>query len=841
MLSGRSQIRVSRALVRASTAAGAAMALLFTVAATPLFAQHRPGEASNAVVVTIVDENGAAVHGALVTLIPAQGGEPVRAETDVAGRAEFLGLASGVYLLSVEETGFYPINNRPVDLSSARILEITFPHEQEYRQRVEVNYSPPAIEPQQTASTETISARDVINIPYSTNRDYRNVLPLIPGVTPGANGQFHVNGSNSTQIDERLDGFDISDPVSGLLQLQVSPDALRSIDVVGSRLPAEWGKGSGEALEMATAMGDDHFRISATNFIPSVQDRKGIHLEAFTPRMTFSGPIRRGKAWFYDAAEGEYDLTIVTELPDNADEAPLWRWNNLSKMQWNLNATNLLTASLLVNEFRSPNNGLTPLNPLETTVALAQSAYVGNVKDQMYLPGGGLFELGLAVSQFGSSGHPRGSQPYAITPEAASGNYFETSDETARRLEAIANLSLPGFDWHGRHELRFGGDFDRLTDHQSFLRGEILIDRENHTLDRLATFTSPAVFDLPNFEASGYLEDGWAPAARLFVQSGLRLDWDEIISRPLVSPRVGVAYMLASDGRTKLSAGAGVVYAATNLALFSLPLQGVRSDLFFGPDGQTLLGPAVLTSFAANPAGLTEPRFVNWSAGLDRMLPGQAHFELEYLGKRGGNDFDYENTGAGPAPGLPSGQFTLRNGGNDRYDAISGTVRYPFHRTEMIMVSYTRSRDYSTTVLNPTLDNPIFSPQLGGPLPWDSPNRLVSWGWVPGWAPLIRKFQLAYVVDWRTGHPFSAVDQNQRLVGLPDTYRFPDFFSLNLHVEKRVRLFGFEWAIRGGFDNITGRPNPAVVNDNVDSTQFHTFSFIQGRAFTGRIRFLGRK
>ncbi|HEV2386485.1 MAG TPA: TonB-dependent receptor [Candidatus Acidoferrales bacterium] len=827
------QTRVWRALARASVAA----AMLAGMPAAPLRAQQGSGQAASAVVVTVTDENGAAVRGALVTLAPAQAGKPARGETDVAGRAEFPGLAPGTYLLSVAEVGFYPITNRSVDLATARRLDLTLPHQQEYRERVEVNYSPPAIDPQQTTSTETLAARDVINIPYSSNRDYRNALPLIPGVTPGAAGQIHVNGSSSSQIDKRLDGFDISDPVSGLLDLRVSPDALRSIDVVGARLPAQWGKGSGEALALETATGDDHFRFAATDFIPSIQSRKGIHLEAFTPRLTFSGPLRRGKAWFYDAAQGEYDLTIVTELPPSADEAPLWRWNNLAKAQGNLNSTNLLTGSFLVNGFRSPHDGLTSLSPLETTVDLVASAYVGNVKDQIYLPGGGLFEAGIGFSQFGSSSRPRGLQPFVVTPEATSGNFFETSDTTARRIEAIANLSLPGFGWHGRHQARFGADIDRLTDQQSFSRGEILIYRENKTLDRQATFTSPVAFDLHNVEASGYAEDGWAPAKRLFVELGLRLDGDEILGRPVVSPRVAASYMATSDGETKLSAGAGLVYAATNLNAFGLPLEGARSDLFFGPGGQTPLGPPVTTSFAANAAGLSEPRWVDWSAGLERMLPGQAHFEIEYIGKRGSNGFDYQNTGAGAAPGLPSGRFALANDRNDRYDAIRATIRYPFRRTQMIVVSYTRSRDHSSAVLDPTLDNPIFSRQLGGPTPWDTPNRLLSWGWVP----LVRKFQLAYVVDWRSGVPFSAVDQNQRLVGLPDSYRFPDFFSLNLHLEKRVRLFGFEWAIRGGYDNITNRRNPTVVVNNVDSPQFLTFSFIQGRAFTGRIRFLGRK
>jgi hypothetical protein len=803
----------------------------------PMLRARPQAERPSPVVISVVDENGAAVRDAELTLTPASGGAAIRGETDIAGRAIFPALAPGIYRLNVEKSGFYPISDRTIDLTTKRSVEITLPHQREYSERVEVHYSPPVINPRQTAASETLSRREIINIPYPTNRDYRNVLPLIPGVTPDTNGQFHVNGSDSTQIYERLDGFDISQPVSGLLSFEISPDALRSISVIGSRLPADLGKGSGQALSLETDMGDNRFRLSGTDFVPSFQNRKGFHIEAFTPRFAFSGPIRKGRAWFYDAGQGIYDLSVITELPNGADEAPVWHWNNFAKAQVNLDASNQLTTSVLVNRFDSPRNGLDALDPLETTTNLSEAAYLGTIQDDMSFSGGSLLEMGFAFSQFGSNDVPRGALPYVIRPEGASGNYFETSNSTARRLEAIANFSMAGADWHGRHHLRFGIDLDRISYHQTFQRGTIQIYRENGTLDRLATFSGPSSFDQNNVEASGYAEDGWSPSERLFVNAGLRLDWDEIIRRPLISPRLAINYMLGSSDKTKLSAGVGLSYASTNLALFSQALQGERMDLFLGPDGQTPLGPAVVTTFTAIPSALTEPRFLNFSAGIQHMLPRRILLNLQYIGRRGSNGLDYQNVGFGPAPGLPSGRFVLQNGRNDTYDAFRATVHVPYHRNDLAMISYTRSRAHTNAALAPTFQSLLFSPQLPGLLPWDSPNRLISWGW----APFVDKFQLDYIVDWRTGYPFDVVNQNQELVGFPGSHRFPDFFSLDLFLERRFHLFGYEWALRGGFDNITGRRNPAVVVNNIDSPQFLTFEQSQGRAFTGRIRFLGRK
>jgi hypothetical protein len=52
---------------------------------------------------------------------------------------------------------------------------------------------------------------------------------------------------------------------------------------------------------------------------------------------------------------------------------------------------------------------------------------------------------------------------------------------------------------------------------------------------------------------------------------------------------------------------------------------------------------------------------------------------------------------------------------------------------------------------------------------------------------------------------------------------------------------GYFWELRGGIDNITDHENPYVVNNDIDSPQFLTFSAFEGRAFTSRIRLLGRK
>ena len=119
---------------------------------------------------------------------------------------------------------------------------------------------------------------------------------------------------------------------------------------------------------------------------------------------------------------------------------------------------------------------------------------------------------------------------------------------------------------------------------------------------------------------------------------------------------------------------------------------------------------------------------------------------------------------------------------------------------------------------------------------WDVPNRLISSGWAP--AP-IWDVLLSYFFEYRTGFPFSIVNEKQQLIGPPHRSRFPDYVSLNLGIEKRIRLFAREWAVRLTILNVTGRDNPNGIINNIDSQDFMKFAGGQKRAFSARLRLVG--
>jgi len=790
--------------------------------------------------VTVTDENALPVAAAKITLTSENASAPViiKGETDLLGRRQFETIVPGNYTIRVEKTGFYAaiVKAAKIEASQGNTNEVTVTlnHEQELRDSVNVIYSPPAIDASQTSASGGLNARELVNIPYPTSRDYRNALPFIPGVLPDWTGQIHINGAATHQIIDQLDGFNISNPASGLLELRVSPDGLRSIEVISSRYSASYGKGSGGVVNLNSQMGDDRFRFSATDFVPGFQVHRGLNINGWTPRATVSGPIKKGRAWFFDAWDGEYNLDIVQELTAGEDSNQAWRLNNLARFQFNVDPTNILSGSFVLNQFHSYHAGLGPFFPKETTRRLEQSAYMVTLRDQKFYSSGKLLDVGFAFTQSDALEQPLGNSPFVITPQTRTGNFYRSSDGAAKRLQWIGSLNLSPIELRGRHDIRFGGGLDLIYYNLDSRRHQVRVTRADGTLSRTISFDNNPGSSLTNFEISSFVEDRWSVSNRMLVELGMRLDWDQILRRPLIAPRMATTYMLKPGGDTKLSIGAGLFYDATNLGILIKPAWGRRYDQFYGTDGSTPTTGTLETSFVVNERDITAPRFSIWSAGIEHKLPGAIYLDLEYTGRYGSRGLAYLSPSYQQSA---TGILELQNGRRDRYDGLELTLKKTFRDAYTFMGSYTHSRARSNIAFESAFDDPVFGSAAGGPLPWDAPNRFLSWGW----APLPYKFELSYSLDWRTGYPFNLVNSEQRMVGAANSTRFPDYFSLNVHVERRFKILNYEWALRAGFNNLTDHLNAGAVDNNVDSPFFLRYSAIQGRTFTGRIRFLGRK
>ena len=791
------------------------------------------------VVFTAVDENGAIVSGARLT-VTEPGLPPVDLWTDYAGQCRFTLLKNAPYTVNAEKPGFYQAGETDVDprLASVRIV---LRHEQMVREEVSVNASTPGIDTQQVSDNRTMNLAEIVNVPYQTSRDIRYLLPFYPGVVQDSALQIHVDGSETWQTLDTIDGFDVRSPAEGTLDIRVSADAVRSIDEQTTRYPVQFGRSTGGVAAFYTGMGDNKFRFNATNFFPSWRDLNGLHFDNFVPRFTFSGPVVRNRAWWYDGMELAVEGNYIPELPANADTDPVIRGSNLIKTQTNLSANNILTTGLLFNDYHSPYEGLSSLVPRQSTTRRDTIAWLPYLRDQWTLHNGMLLDVGVGEMRFRDGHEPHGDIPYQITPELAQGSYFENLTGRASRYEGTGDLYLPPRQWAGEHNLRMGLDLDHIGYNQDQSRAPVSYLNEDGTTARQSTFPQAPPFALHNDEIGAYFEDRWRPLNGLLVEPGLRFDWDAIIRRALLGPRLAAVYAPPhSKGTTKISAGIGLYYDHTQLAYFLQPFAGVRYDTYYSAAGAP--GPAQETIFTSNPSTLREPRAVNWSVAVERKVPWNIYGGASYLEKITSHVFTFANR-SGPL--ALSGNYALTNARLDHYRQEEFDLRRLFRNGYTLYVAYTHSSARTNAALDYLPTPSPLGPQQAGPQPWDTPNHTISWGWLPFDVPRVpwfkKNWDFVYTFTWLTGFPYTAVNAAGQVVGAAGAYRFPATVNFSPGLEWRFHFRGEYYGLRGVIENMTDRENPLVVNNNVASPQFGAFSEPEGRALTARIRLIGAK
>ena len=810
----------------------------FVLFCSSVLASGQMAAPSPVVTLTVVDEDGLPVSGAQVTVSePAR--DPIQLQTDYAGRCAYTLHRDLPYQLRVQKPGFYQGLENQTDAHRLTI-EVMLAHEQVVRQEVNVVSSTPGIDTEQTSDKSTFNTPEIVNVPYPTSRDIRNLLPFTPGVVQDATGQIHVAGSETYATLDLLDGFDIRSPVSGELAMRVSADAVRSIDTETTRYPVEFGKATGGVVAFYTGMGDNKLRFNTTDFFPSFRENHGLRFDKFVPRVTVSGPIVRNRAWFFDGLEMEYDNIYIQELPSNADTNHLVRGSNLVKAQVNLTPANILSAGLLFNDYHSPYDGISPLVPQQSTTKTDIIAWLPYIRDQYGFANGGLLQVGVGVVRFRDGYEPHGDSPYEITPELAQGSYFENLTAHSQREQGTATLYLPPRHWQGRHDLQAGVDLDHIDFDENVSRSPVSYLREDGTLLRRSTFPGQAPFTRHNFETGAFVQDRWLAHPGLLIEPGLRFDWDEIIRRPLYSPRLAATYSPpGAEATTKLSAGIGLYYEHTQLEYLERALAGVRYDTYYAADGVTPVSGPLETIFTANDASLKQTHAINWSAGIQRKLPGSIYAGANFLQKRTSDGLVYTNQ---QGSGALSGTYLLTNARQDHYISEEFDVSRTFANGYRLFAAYTHSSARTNAALDYVPTVSLLGPQQSGPLAWDVPNRVISWGWLPLLLPQLKKsWDFVYTLDWHTGFPFDAVNANQQVVGPAGSMRFPDYLSFSPGLEWRFHFRGSYFGLRGVLENATGSSNPAVVNNVVDSPEFGTFSEFPGRALTARIRLISSK
>jgi hypothetical protein len=782
----------------------------------------------------VVDENDAPVRGARVTV------KTWEALTDPTGAFSLTLPGSGDFLVNVACAGYYALKDRAVHIESSHELTLVIASVREVFQSENVNAETSPVDVGQAQSQQRLSGTEVNDMPFGNSHSLRSSLQLVPGMIEDAAGTLHLNGSSENQVNYSLNGFDITSPISGKFQTLLAPEGIRSVDISSGRTSPEFGKGSAGVLAVNTENGTDTFHYTATNFIPGFDVKQGVRLGNWYPRFGVSGPIVRGRAWFSDTFISQYSQSVVAGLPRSENTRGGWAGSNLVHTQWNLRPSNILFADFLVNVDNQTRLGLAPLNPVSTTSSLHSHEYLFGFRDQQYFGHGALIEIGYAHSDFYAAQSPQGQGLFIISPQGNSGNYFLNSTQTASRDQGLLQGFLPKFQWAGAHQIQVGADSSWLHYTADNSRTGYQVMSLSGQLISQTLFPNPARFRVEDLAMAFYALDTWRVSKRLQFNLGVRQDWDQKIDATAWSPRLAFSWAPFESARTRISGGYSITHDAITMDMLGRPFDQTAVTTLYNP-----LRASTLTRFTVPHRGLTLPRASNWTLDIDHQLRANLYVSAKYLRRRGKDEFAFLNTLApnGPPSLLPlpdvssGGIYQLANLRRDDFDSYSVSIRQNLSAQYEWMAAYTRSRAVSNAVLDPNTDQPLQVLPAFVPMPWNAPNRVLAWGYLPlPW----KNWAVSVLADMRSGFPFSVRDQTGLVVGAVDSYRFPINFDLNLAIERMVTLRGYRFALRGGVDNLTDQANPTAVNNVIGAPQYLQFLGKEGRHFVVRIRFFGR-
>jgi len=228
---------------------------------------------------SLADPTRAAIGGAEVKLTRHGTGSVLTTRSDSEGLFTFPNVGTGVYDLSVQQSGFKALAVQDIAVSASEIRSLGRLTLQigEVREAVSVTAE---VTPLQLSSAErsgTVTGAQINNLALK-GRDFFALLQTIPGVVDTAADTrettsnqpqrgIYINGTRENQKNVSVDGVTAMDTHSnGSATFQPNMDSIEEVRILTSNYQAEYGRNGGGSITAITKSGNSQFHGSGYNF-----------------------------------------------------------------------------------------------------------------------------------------------------------------------------------------------------------------------------------------------------------------------------------------------------------------------------------------------------------------------------------------------------------------------------------------------------------------------------------------------------------------------------------------------------------------------------------------------
>ncbi|MDY7094998.1 MAG: TonB-dependent receptor [Acidobacteriota bacterium] len=330
----------------------------------------------------VVDESGAVLPGATVTLVNTATNFTQVQITNDQGRFRAVLLPLGPYKVTVELAGFTTLVREGIELTVGRTVSLRLTLQvSAVEEEIVVRGEAPLIDTAKTENSVTIDREALEGLP-TTNRNFLELTKLTPGVAvvQGPDGEeLTINGQKGIQNNISVDGADFNNPFFGEQRGGQRPaftfnlDAVQEFVVVPDGAPAEFGRSSSGFVSVVTKSGTNTLAGTAHTYYlddslaARAKRQDGTREPEFDADQTqvgftLGGPLQRNELFFFtaldyqDASETKQNdparieprvVDAYADLGSPGENLPIGRTNDnaafLAKVDWHARQNQLFT------------------------------------------------------------------------------------------------------------------------------------------------------------------------------------------------------------------------------------------------------------------------------------------------------------------------------------------------------------------------------------------------------------------------------------------------------------------------------------------------------------------
>jgi hypothetical protein len=681
--------------------------------------------------------------------------------------------------------------------------------------------------------TEGITSKDVDRL--APGGGLQAALRLLASVIEVPGG-VSIKGGRPTQSNMQIGATTLTEPGMGLMRWTLPDDAVDSVAVLPNPYAVEYGRFSSGLVVIQTRRAGDQWKLRLNNLVPTFRTKRHEELytikgiATFEPRLEASGPIVKDRLFLEQTAQYRYGSNDVPSRPENELQTSQW-FSSFTRVDAAVSPKHSLIAMGGFFPSVSSNASLGTFVPPGSTIDLHERVNHAAVTERALWRDTLVGESTVQVRGYRSDVMPQGSAPMELLPETRAGNFYNVQRRTPTTFQWIDTLSGSANGPTGLHLFKIGVDILHNSYEGASASRPVLIRREDGTLVRLLTFNGPTTQSVRSTDVALFAQDRVQPTTRWYVEYGGRLDRDGVLQRWNATPRVGTALLLNESGTQVLRGGVGLFYERTPSVAGAFGEFEEVTETRFAADGLTPLALPITFAHAIAP-NLNTARSRTYDISYDYRWNPHWSLHLGALDRRGLHELVVDSTQQGG-----SGAWTLSSDGRSQYREVSVGVHVTRSPRADLNVTYALSAAHSDAnnfaSFFDTMMWPIIGPDAYAVAGNDVPHRFFARGYVlptPRW-------MLVGVFDWRTGTPYSVVDEALDFVGARNDRRLPNRARVELGVEHRFAIGKWKPWIGLRAYNVFDAFLPSDVQANLGSPNFGTFYNSEYRQLRLQVRF----